>query len=196
MAIRKLTHTTFLVTGLTALALLGGCSKTPESATRVALHTDTTSLGSQVDDAVVTSGIKKALLADPTINSFDLQAETRNGTVQLSGFVDHQAQIAKALAITRAVAGVKEVENGVTLKGSSSKLGTKIDDATVTGRVKTALLANPDIRSFDVSVVSFKGEVQLTGFVNNQGQIDRANQIAGDTEGASGVKNKLMVKQQ
>ncbi|MNY74354.1 Osmotically-inducible protein Y precursor [compost metagenome] len=74
-------------------------------------------------------------------------------------------------------------------------MGTKIDDASVTGRVKTALLADPDIKSFDISVVTFKGEVQLTGFVNNQGQIDQASKLAGVAEGASSVKNELMVNQ-
>jgi hyperosmotically inducible protein len=195
MTRRSLTRTTLLATSLSALVLLGACDKGSEPNALVALQTGNTTLGSQVDDAVVTSGIKKALLADSTISSFDLQVETRNGTVQLSGFVNDQAQIAKALAITRTVAGVKTVENGVTLKGSPSTVGTKIDDAAVTGRVKTVLLADPDIRSFDISVVTFKGEVQLTGFVNNQSQIDLAAQIASAAEGASGVKNELMVKQ-
>jgi len=81
------------------------------------------------------------------------------------------------------------------LKGSPSTVGTKIDDATVTGRVKTALLADAAIKSFDISVVTYKGEVQLTGFVNNQSQIDAAVQIAGATQGATSVKNELMVKQ-
>lgn len=146
MTLRSLTRTALLATSLTALVLVGACSKTSEPAPRVALNTDTTTLGSQVDDAVVTSGIKKALLADPTVSSFDLRVETRDGTVQLSGFVNDQVQIAKALAITRTVAGVKTVENGVTLKGSPSTVGTKANDTAVTGRVKTVLLADPDIR--------------------------------------------------
>jgi hyperosmotically inducible protein len=195
MTRRSLIHTGLLATSLSALVLLGACDKATKPIALVALQASNTTLGSQVDDAVVTSGVKKALLADPTISSFDLQVETRNGTVQLSGFVDNQAQIAKALAITRTAAGVKTVENGVTLKGSPSTVGTKIDDAAATGRVKTVLLTDPDIRSFDISVVTFKGEVQLTGFVNNQSQIDLAAQIASAAEGASGVKNELMVKQ-
>jgi hyperosmotically inducible protein len=100
-----------------------------------------------------------------------------------------------ALALAHAVPGVKTVENGLSLKGSTSTLGTKIDDATVTGRVKGALLTDPDIRSFDISVVTFKGEVQLSGFVNNQRQIDLAARIASATEGATNVKNELMLKQ-
>ena len=197
MSVRHLVRTTLLVTGLTAVALLGACSEAAQPASLMALRAEsTTTPTAQVADRVVTARVLRALLADPTINRFDLQAETRNGTVQLSGLVDHQAQIARALAITHAVAGVKTVENAVTLKGSPSTLGTQIDDATVTGRVKTVLVADPDIRRFDISVVTFKGEVQLTGFVNSQRKIDLAAQLAGDTEGATSVKNELMVKQQ
>ena len=177
--------------GLAALTLVA-CNKPPEMVQEPA---PSITLGTQVDDAVITSGVKSALLADEAIKSFDLQVETRKGTVQLSGFVDSQAQIDQALAITRSVAGVTEIENGVTLKGTPSTVGTKIDDASVTGRVKTALLADPDIKSFDISVVTFKGEVQLTGFVNNQGQIDQAKKIASAAEGATSVKNELKVKQ-
>lgn len=175
------------------LSLLVGCNKAAEPAPTTQAPPIT--LGAQVDDAVITSSVKSALLADAAIKSFDLQVETRKGTVQLSGFVDSQAQIDQALVVTRSVAGVVGVENGVSLKGSSSTLGTKVDDATVTGRVKTALLAEPNIQSADISVVTFKGEVQLSGFVNSQAQIDRAAQIARTTEGASAVKNELKIKQ-
>lgn len=176
-----------------ATTVLIGCNKAPE-ASPVAPVSSTT-VGTQVDDAVITAGVKSALLSEPGIESFSLQVETRQGVVQLSGFVDSQAQIDQALAVTRGVTGVTEVENGVTLKGTPSTMGTKIDDATVTGLVKTALLADPEINSLDISVVTFKGEVQLTGFVNSQGQIDQAIQIARATEGASSVKNELSIKQ-
>lgn len=192
MTIRHSVRIAFLATSITALAVLSACNKpvTPEP---VPL-TPPITLGTQVDDTVVTSGVKSALMADDLVKSFDLQVETRKGVVQLSGFVDSQAQIDQALALTRAVAGVTDVENGVTLKGAPSTLGTKIDDTTVTGRVKSALLGDPTIRSFDISVLTFNGEVQLTGFVNSQEQIDQAGKIASAADGASGVKNELMIK--
>lgn len=176
-----------------ATGLLIGCNKAPEAAP-VVLSPPIT-VGTVVDDSVITSTVKTALLADPAIKSLDLQVETRKGIVQLSGFVDSQAQIDQALAVTRSVAGVTEVENGVTLKGTPSTVGTKVDDAVITSSVKTALLAEPGIKSFDISVLTYKGEVQLTGFVNNQGQIDRATTIARAAEGTSSVKNELMIKQ-
>lgn len=194
MNLRHPIRIAFLATSIAALATLGACSK-PSEPEVVATPAPPISLGTQVDDSVVTSAVKSALLADDLVKSFDLQVETRKGVVQLSGFVDSQAQIDQALLLTRAVSGVTDIENGVTLKGGPSTVGTKIDDATVTGRVKTALLADPAIKSFDISVLTFKGEVQLTGFVNSQEQIEQAGQLASAAEGATGVKNELMVKQ-
>jgi hyperosmotically inducible protein len=184
-----------LGTALTVIAttVLIGCNKAPEAAP--ASQSPPITVGTVVDDTVITSSVKSALLADAAINSFDLQVQTRKGTVQLSGFVDSQAQIDQALAITRGVSGVTAVENGVTLKGAPSTVGTKLDDTVITSSVKTALLADSGIKSFDISVLTFKGEVQLTGFVNNQGQIDQATRIARTTEGASSVKNELKIKQ-
>ena len=175
-----------------ALALMG-CNKASDTPPASAAPAIT--VGTQVDDAVITAGVKSALMTDSAINSFDLQVETRKGTVLLSGFVDSQAQIDQALSVARGVSGVVAVDNSVTLKGPASTVGTKIDDASVTGRVKTALLADPGIKSLDISVLTVKGVVQLTGFVNNQGQIDQATQIARADEGASGVKNELKIKQ-
>jgi hyperosmotically inducible protein len=193
MTYRHPIRTAFLATSFTALAALTACSKSVEPET-VTPPSPPITMGTQVDDTVITSGVKSALMSDDLVKSFDLQVETRKGTVQLSGFVDSQAQIDQALALTRAVAGVTDVENGVTLKGGDSTMGTKVDDASVTGRVKTALLADPGIKSFDISVVTFKGEVQLTGFVNNQEQIEQAGKLASAAEGATSLKNELMVK--
>lgn len=183
----------FLAIGLVALAALGACSKPAEPEAATPLSSPMT-LGTQVDDTVITSGVKSVLVADDLVKSLDLQVETRKGVVQLSGFVDSQAQIDQAVTLTRAVAGVTDVENGITLKGSPGTVGTVIDDTAVTGRVKTALLSDPGIKSFDISVLTHKGEVQLTGFVNSQDQIEQAGKLAAAAEGASGVKNELMIK--
>jgi hyperosmotically inducible periplasmic protein len=175
-----------------ATAALLGCNKAPDP--MPAAQAPSVTMGTEVDDTVITSSVKAALLADADVKSLDLQVQTRKGTVQLSGFVDSQAQIDQALALTRSVSGVVAVENGVTLKGAPSTVGSSIDDAAVTSRVKSALLAAPDIKSFDISVVTYQGEVQLTGFVNNQGQIDQATTLARAAEGASSVKNELAIK--
>lgn len=77
----------------------------------------------------------------------------------------------------------------------STTVGTKIDDSVVTTRVKSALLSNPNIKSFDIAVVTRKNEVQLSGFVDNQTQVDRAIEITRGVEGVESVINKMSIKQ-
>jgi len=191
------TPTSRLLLGLALTAfstsMLIGCNKAPESTPETTVPP--VSVGTQIDDTVITSSVKAALLADPTVKSFDVQVETRKGTVQLNGVVETQAQIDQALAVTRAVSGVSAVENGLTLKAAGTTMGTKIDDTSVTTRVKAALLADPDVKSFDISVTTTNGEVQLTGLVDNQGQIEQAARVARATEGVSSIKNDLRIKQ-
>jgi len=77
----------------------------------------------------------------------------------------------------------------------STTVGTKIDDSVVTTRVKSALLSDPSIKSFDIAVVTRKNEVMLSGFVDNQTQIDRAIEITRGVEGVESVINKMSIKQ-
>ena len=67
-------------------------------------------------DGVITARVKAALLADPGIHSLDIRVVTRIDEVQLSGFVDNQTQIDRAIALTQAVPGVKRVANERAIK--------------------------------------------------------------------------------
>ena len=177
------------VTLCASALLLAGCNRAvTESTTPGAV------VGTAVDDAVVTSSVKAALLGDPSIKSLDFQVETRQGTVQLTGFVDDQRQIDQAMALTRAVPGVTHIENGLSVRSAPATLGSGIDDTAVTARVKAALLEDPIIKSLDISVTTSHGEVQLSGFVDRQTQIDEAQTIARTVPGAVSVKNELMLR--
>jgi hyperosmotically inducible protein len=153
-----------------------------------------TTVGTEIDDSVVTARVKSALLADHDAKSFEIKVETRKGEVQLSGFVDTQARIDNAIALTRNIEGVKSVENGMTLKDGKATVGNTVDDGIVTAKVKTALLADADVKSFDIAIVTRKGEVQLSGFVDNQAQINRAIDIARGIEGVQSINNEMSVK--
>lgn len=76
----------------------------------------------------------------------------------------------------------------------STTVGTKIDDSVVTTRVKSALRVDPDIKNFDFKVETRKGEVQLSGFVDNQSQIERAIETARGIEGVRSVRNEMSIK--
>jgi osmotically-inducible protein OsmY len=72
--------------------------------------------------------------------------------------------------------------------------GEYVDDSVITTKVKYALLADPDVKSLDISVETFKGEVQLSGFVNNAEQARKAVEITKSVKGVRSVKNSLIVK--
>ena len=174
-----------------ALSLLAaGCSREEASPAMSAK----TSVGTEIDDTVLTAKVKTALLSDADIKSFDLKVETRKGAVQLSGFVESQAQVDSAMAATRAVEGVLSVENAITLKSGSETVGNTVDDGIITAKVKSALLSDPAVKSADIAVVTRKNSVQLSGFVDNQEQIDMAIALAGKVEGVATVDNELSIK--
>jgi hyperosmotically inducible periplasmic protein len=178
------------LSGLLAISVVG-CGKTSDG---VGAPPPATSVGTDIDDSVITSSVKTALIADPDIKSFDFKVETRKGEVMLSGFVDNQAQLDRATAAASAVSGVKGVQNNVTLKGTPATAGNTLDDSVITGRVKAALLGDKSVKSFDISVATQKDAVQLSGFVNNQGQMDRAVEIARGVDGVRKVINEMSIK--
>ncbi len=176
----------------TLLALtVVGCNK---AANGLGVPPPSTTIGTEIDDSVITSSVKSALLSDAQIKSVDFKVETRKGEVQLSGFVDNQDQLERATAVTQAVSGVRSIQNNVILKNAPTTLGNKVDDTIITGKVKAALLREEKIKSFDIAVVTRKDEVQLSGFVNNQSQIDRAIEVARGIEGVRLVTNEMSIK--
>lgn len=72
--------------------------------------------GEYVDDTVITAKVKAAVFNEPTLKSSEINVETFRGAVQLSGFVNSQADINKAVEVARSVAGVKSVKNAMQLK--------------------------------------------------------------------------------
>jgi len=72
--------------------------------------------------------------------------------------------------------------------------GEYVDDSVITTKVK-ALLANDDFfKSFKISVETYRGTVQLSGFVNSQQAVNKAGEIARSVQGVKSVKNNLNVK--
>ena len=72
--------------------------------------------GGYIDDTVITTKVKSALLADKNIKSREISVETFKGRVQLSGFVTSSDAANRAVQDTRGVAGVKSVENVMQIK--------------------------------------------------------------------------------
>jgi len=100
--------TKFFSTLLLALSILTavGCASTQKQE----------GTGEYIDDSVITSKVKAAILNEPSLNSAEINVETFKGVVQLSGFVSSRADISKAEAVARDVIGVTSVKNDMRLK--------------------------------------------------------------------------------
>jgi osmotically-inducible protein OsmY len=98
----------FLSAAFLAVALVSvvGCASTSTTA----------GTGEYVDDAVITTKVKAAIFNEPTLKSAEINVETFKGVVQLSGFVNSQADINKAAEIARSVKGVTSVKNDMRVK--------------------------------------------------------------------------------
>lgn len=82
---------------------------------------------------------------------------------------------------------------GCASTATSESAGQYVDNSAVTAKVKEKLLAEPGISSLKIEVATFKGVVQLTGFVTSADQKARAEQIAASVSGVQSVKNELVV---
>jgi hyperosmotically inducible protein len=119
-------------------------------------------------DGYVSRGESKTLKNfDKAFNEAD---ENRDGRLDPDEFVKAQAIHARIVA------------------------GTFVQDSVITAKVKTALLKDLHLKGLDVTVETYKGTVLLSGFVNEEQQVQRAVEVASGIRGVVAVKNSLMVK--
>jgi len=72
--------------------------------------------------------------------------------------------------------------------------GEYIDDSVITTKVKAAIFNEPSLKVFQINVETFKGEVQLSGFVDSVQSVNKAGEVARSVKGVQSVKNNLIVK--
>ena len=79
---------------------------------------------------------------------------------------------------------------------TSTKEGTGeyFDDSVITAKVKAEIFKDDSLKSSEINVETFKGVVQLSGFVNSQADIDRAVEVARTVKGVTSVRNDMRVK--
>jgi osmotically-inducible protein OsmY len=77
---------------------------------------------------------------------------------------------------------------------TTESTGEYVDDSAITSKVKTALLGDAGLKSFDIGVETYKNVVQLSGFVNTNQLKARAAQVASSVAGVRSVRNDLVVK--
>ena len=167
---------------------LAGCNRGAPSGDK------TETAGNALDDSVITTKVKTALVTQTDGKGGATSVETRHGQVLLSGFVDSQAQADREVQLAKAVDGVQGVDNKLIIKDGKSTAGNVLDDSVVTVKVKSALLADEQTRSSQLTVSTNKGVVQLSGFVDSAAEQARAASVAQGVEGVQSVVNDTTLK--
>lgn len=93
-----------------------------QAAGNVATETEqaANTVGETIDDGVITTKVKSALLADDTVKGLDINVDTMNGSVTLNGTVDNQAQADRATEIAKGIEGVSNVQSNLVVNDSAT----------------------------------------------------------------------------
>jgi osmotically-inducible protein OsmY len=86
------------------------------------------------------------------------------------------------------------VSLGCASTATQSSTGQYIDDSVITTKVKAAIFNDAELNSAEINVETFKGVVQLSGFVGSTAEINRAVQVASAVGGVKSIKNDMLIK--
>jgi hyperosmotically inducible periplasmic protein len=167
-------------------------------------------LGCSQTDSGVTTSVKTQLMADELVKARNINVDTRDHVVTLTGTVQSPAEEAKALQIARSTKGVTDVVDNIVIAPSSepgaapttgsadTSIGAAaaeaVTDAGITTKVKTTLLADPDVSGLRIDVDTKDGVVTLTGTVSTSAEKARALDLAGKVDNVKRVEDKLTVR--
>jgi hyperosmotically inducible protein len=143
-------------------------------------------------DASLTDRVKTALATDESLPTREIEVETRDGVVQLSGFVDSEDQRTAALMRARSVQGVEEVRNDLSLRNDTRATERPVAaDTVIAAKVRDSLQGADLGTDSDVNVEVSKGVVQLSGFVSTPQEKARAGDLASAVDGVRDVENQI-----
>jgi osmotically-inducible protein OsmY len=156
-------------------------------------------------DAGITTAVKARFAADEVVNAYQIDVDTSDGVVTLTGTVDSVAAEAAALRLARETAGVTRVVNQLSIESAAS-FGEEMEemadavagatsDAMITAAVKSKMMVDATVAGLKVDVETTDGVVTLRGTVANDGERDRAVAAARTITGVRDVQDELEVRQ-
>ncbi len=162
-----------------AVLVLAGCASSMVS--KDTRHTD----------SGITSVIEASLSANDTVKGQEVDVQTREGIVYLTGVVDTEEARREVVRVAWHTEGVRSVVDDLTV--GERTVGSWLDDVIISSKVKTKLITNSEIKAGDIDVSSSQGVVTLIGRVKSATIKDEAERIARGTKGVKDVNNELLV---
>jgi hyperosmotically inducible protein len=148
-------------------------------------------------DPGITTAVKSKLTADDTVKAYQIDVDTKEGVVTLSGTVTNPAAKARAVELARGTDGVRNVVDNIAVASQTVTPPpddrSVIGDAAITAAVKTKLLADTRVSGLAIDVDTKDGVVTLSGTVKSAAQKSAALEIARGTDNVKTVQDQLKV---
>lgn len=148
-------------------------------------------------DAWITTKVKTALLFHRNVSATGTTVYTHDGVVTLEGEASSLAQKELTAEYAKDVDNVKAVKNNMTVAASTTTpdatLGDKIDDASITAEVKSALLSHHSTSALHTTVSTTDGVVTLSGIAKNDAEKSLVTKLATDINGVLSVINNMTI---
>lgn len=141
--------------------------------------------------------IRSILLVKAHVSAASTAVSVVNGEVTLTGTADTTAQKELTEVYAKEVEGVKSVKNDIVVEESPQKqetVGENIDDVSITGQIKYALLSHQSTSALNTKVVTENGVVTLTGEADSDVERTLVTQLAQSVRGVTSVDNRMTVK--
>jgi hyperosmotically inducible protein len=149
-------------------------------------------------DIWISRKVKFVLLLHRNVNAGQTAVEVNNGIVRLTGQASSAAQKELTTEYVNDIEGVKVVNNEMTVAATpvpaELTAGEKMDDASVTAQVKTALLIHRSTSASKTKVETRDGVVTVTGIAKNAAEISLVTKLVNDIQGVSSVNNQMTVE--
>jgi len=155
-------------------------------------------VAAEKSDTWIGRKVKLALMFHSNVNAGKTTIEVKDSVVTLTGEASSMAQKELTAEYAKDIDGVKEAKNAMTVAATpepaARTAGEKVDDASITAQVKTALFTHRSTSSMKTKVETRKGEVTLTGIAKNAAEKALVTKLVNDIVGVSSVKNEMTVE--
>ncbi len=191
----KFTSLATVLTLLATSAINSGCGVI--AATSVAgagsMVSDERSVGTQIDDRMISSRVKNALISSKSTGMWNgANVSVVEGRVMLSGTVPSEDISREATKLTWNVQGVKEVINELTI--TKSTVGSSAKDIWIANQIRARLLIEKNLLSSNYKVDVTKNIVFLIGVAQDENELEKALEIAASVSGVERVVNHVITK--
>ena len=181
----------FLKAAMVATILI--VNTVPLLATEVPNITKST-VGEKIDDSVVTTQVKMALLKDSLTATLGTDVKTTNGIVLLQGTVQDNIERDMITKVAASVQGVKNVQNEMkVITEQTSTVSERLEDSAITTKVKRALTLHALTGALETSVSTTDLVVTLSGKAKNKTEKELVTKIVEDVEGVKKVINNMTI---